>query len=135
MGVEHLPTGSSVRQRHQGVVWGPEMHQVLRNSKVTLNHHIDMASGYANNGRLYEATGVGSLLVTDWKENLHELFDPGREVVAYRNSEECVELIRYYLDHDKEREAIARAGQKRTLTEHTYYQRMQELADLVSKYL
>ena len=48
---------------------------------------------------------------------------------------ECVELIRYYLDHDKEREAIARAGQKRTLTEHTYYQRMQELADLVSKYL
>jgi spore maturation protein CgeB len=37
--------------------------------------------------------------------------------------------------HDEEREEIARAGQRRTLTEHTYYHRMQELVDIVQRYL
>ena len=102
------------------------MYQILHNSKVTLNHHGDVEP-YANNNRLYEATGVGTLLVTDWKENLHEMFEPGKEIVAYRDSDECIELIKYYLEHDDERRAIARAGQERTLKEHTCYHRMQEL--------
>jgi spore maturation protein CgeB len=85
--------------------------------------------------RLYEATGVGTLLITDWKENLHELFEPGKEVIAYRTPEECGELIQYYLEHEVEREAIARAGQERTLREHTYYQRMQELVDIITPLL
>ena len=85
--------------------------------------------------RLYETTGVGTLLITDYKDNLHTLFEPGKEVVAYSSAEECVERIQYYLKHDDEREAIARAGQQRTLREHTYYQRMQELVDIVRKYL
>jgi spore maturation protein CgeB len=85
--------------------------------------------------RLYEATGVGTLLLTDWKENLHEIFIPGKEVVAYRSPEECAELIHYYLTHEEERQAIAAAGQQRTLREHTSYQRMQELVDIVPRYL
>jgi spore maturation protein CgeB len=63
------------------------------------------------------------------------MFEPGREVVAYRTPEECVEVIQYYLDHDNEREAIASAGQQRTLREHTHYHRMLELIDIVQKYM
>jgi hypothetical protein len=130
-----LRDGSPVIRCHQGTVWGIEMYKILRQSLITLNHHIDVADAYAGNARLFEATGVGTLLVTDWKKNLHEMFEPGREVVAYRSAEECAEMVQYYLEHDEEREAIARAGQQRTLREHTYYQRMQEFADIVQKYL
>lgn len=63
------------------------------------------------------------------------LFEPGKEVVAYRSPQECVELIHYYLEHEERREAIAKVGQRRTLHEHFYYQRMQELVDIVRKYL
>ena len=84
---------------------------------------------------LFEATGVGTLLITDWKANLHEMFEPGKEVVSYRSAEECAEVIQYYLEHDEEREAISRAGQQRTLRDHTYYRRMQELVHVVQKYL
>lgn len=118
-----------------GTAWGIEMYQILQASKVTLNHHIGIAESYANNMRLYEATGVGTLLITDWKVNLHEVFEPGREVVAYRSPEECAEMIEYYLDHDGEREAIARSGQQRTLREHTYYHRAGELVGIVERYL
>jgi spore maturation protein CgeB len=134
-GVDHLPKDSFLRRRYQGEAWGIHMYHVLFNSEITVNYHIGMAKSYANNMRLFEATGVGTLLVTDWKENLHEMFEPGKEVVGYKSPEECLELIQYYLGHNQERETIAYAGRERTLKEHTYYQRMQELVAIVRKYL
>ena len=133
--VDHLPKDSLIRQRYQREAWGVDMYQILFNSKITLNHHIGMAESYANNARLFEATGVGTLLVTDWKENLHEMFEPGKEVVVYHSPEECADMIEYYLQHDEERETIAHAGQRRTLTDHTYSNRMQELVDIIRKYV
>jgi hypothetical protein len=130
-----LRKDSPVLRCHQGAVWGIEMYEIFHKSLITLNHHIDVADAYAGNGRLFEATGMGTLLVTDWKKNLHEMFEPGKEVVAYRSAEECAEIVQYYLEHNEERDAIARAGQQRTLRDHTYYQRMQEFANIVQKYL
>jgi hypothetical protein len=130
-----LPENSPVHRCHQGAVWGREMYEVFHRSLITLNHHIDVAGKYAGNMRLFEATGVGTLLVTDWKKNLHEMFEPGKEVVAYRSAEECAEMLQYYLEHDEERKAIAHAGQQRTLRDHTYDKRMQEFADIVKRYL
>jgi spore maturation protein CgeB len=111
------------------------MYELLKRSALTLNHHVDIADDYAGNARLFEATGVGTLLVTDWKKNLREMFEPGKEVVAYRTPEECVEMIRYYLEHENERQAIARAGQQRTLRDHTCRNRMEELVSIVERHI
>jgi spore maturation protein CgeB len=94
-----------------------------------------VAENYANNMRLYEATGVGSLLITDRKDNLGNLFEVGKEVVAYSTQEEASELIRHYLAHPDEAEAIAKAGQARTLRDHTYKRRMDELVPILQHYL
>jgi spore maturation protein CgeB len=118
-----------------GLAWGKEMYQTLSDAKIVFNRHIDVADDYANNMRLYEATGVGTLLITDHKRNMTSMFTPGLEVLTYRHAEECVELVEYYLEHTEEREAIALAGQERTLKEHTYLHRMQELLDIVRKYI
>jgi spore maturation protein CgeB len=134
-GVDSLPPDSPLRGRVQPPLWGYDMYRQLQRSKIALNIHIDMAEQFAANMRLYEATGVGTMLLTDWKTNLHELFELGVEVVAYRSTAECVELVEYYLAHDGEREAIAQAGQKRTLCEHSYYHRMQELTEILKRYL
>lgn len=134
-GINELDPKSPLQAIHHGNAWALEMYNILYNSKIVLNNHISAAENYANNMRLYEATGVGTLLITDYKDNLHTLFEPGKEVVAYTSAEECVELINYYLEHEEERKAIARAGQERTLAEHTYYERMKELVDIVHKYL
>jgi len=131
--VSNLPASSYIHRSYVGPAWGREMYQVLRNSLLTLNHHGNIPP-FANNMRLFEATGIGTLLITDWKENLHEMFELGKEVIAYCSPEECAELIHYYLEHEDEREEIARAGQQRTLGEHTYYKRMHELIDIVQKY-
>jgi len=81
--------------------------------------------------RLYEATGVGALLVTEARRNLADLFEPGREVVAYDDEDDLVDRLRHFAEHDDERRRIAAAGQARTLREHTYANRMAELAAML----
>lgn len=127
------PQSSPIRARFRGEAWGIEMFRVLYEARIALNRHIEVAERFANNMRLYEATGVGSLLLTDEKDNLDELFVPGREVVTYRDEDELVERVAYYLERDDERRAIARAGQERTLREHTYRRRMEELLSILGE--
>lgn len=134
-GTEVLDPGSRLRNLFQKPLWGYEMYRQLQQANVALNNHIDIADKYAANMRLYEATGVGTMLLTDWKENLGDLFEVGTEVVAYHTAEECAELAEYYLEHQAERETIAAAGQRRTLREHTYEHRTGELTTILQQYL
>ena len=125
------PPTSPIVTNYHGEAWGIDMYRVLREAKIALNRHGDVAENFANNMRLYEATGVGTMLLTDAKSNLPELFEPGREVVSYADEDELVAKISHYLEHDEERRAIARAGQDRTLREHSYRHRMEELVGLL----
>lgn len=133
--VDGWPPDAAIRRRYRGEAWGLEMYRVLARSRIALNRHIDVAEDFANNMRLYEATGVGTLLVTDAKRNLADLFEPGEEVVTYASEDELVEKIEHYLGNEEERARIARAGQERTLSDHTYARRMRELVEILDRYL
>ena len=85
-----LPASSPLHRCFQGEVWGADMYQTLRRSRITLNSHIDMAGREAGNMRLFEATGVGAFLLTDFKDNLHTLFEPDREVAVWRSIDDCL---------------------------------------------
>lgn len=125
----------TLKQAVNPPLYGLKMLQTLSRSKVGLNIHGEIADQYAGNVRLYEVTGVGSCLVTDWKKNLGDLFEIDREVVAYKSPEECVEKIKWLLEHPKEREEIAKAGQARTLKDHTFAQRAVQLDEIIRKEL
>ncbi|MFL5238550.1 MAG: glycosyltransferase [Rhizomicrobium sp.] len=128
-----FPAASSLHRCFQGEVWGADMYQALRRSRITLNSHIDMAGREAGNVRLFEATGVGTFLLTDFKDNLHTLLVPEREITAWHSIDDCLDKIEHYLADDVAREEIARAGQTRTLATHTYRQRTHEIMEFVAK--
>jgi spore maturation protein CgeB len=130
--VTEIAASSPLQRRVGPPLWGRDMYGLLRRSVITLNHHGDVPP-YANNMRLFEATGMGCLLVTDYKDNLHEMFEPEREVVTYRDPAECIDKVRFYLDERNvaARERIMAAGQARTLNEHTYQACMRRLVDLI----
>ena len=81
--------------------------------------------------QLYEATGVGTCLLTDAKPDLHEAFELDVEVVTYASPEECVEKARWLADNPAARRALATAGQKRTLRDHTFAHRAAVIDDIV----
>ncbi|WP_024343043.1 CgeB family protein [Bradyrhizobium japonicum] len=130
-GLHTLPSSSPLHRCYQGEAWGVEMYQVLRSSRITLNSHIDMAGAEAGNARLFEATGVGTFLLTDFKDNLHTLFDERREVAAWRSVGDCLGMIDRYLANTDERNAIAAAGQARTLSTHTFRQRVDDILGFI----
>jgi spore maturation protein CgeB len=119
--------------RSHPAVFGLENFRILARSRITFNNHIDAAEGHAGNMRLFESTGMGTCLLTDWKKDLSEIFEPDREVIAYRNADECVEKVNYLLTHEKERREIAAAGQRRTLQDHTFAQRALQLDELICR--
>lgn len=120
-----------IKHRCHPPLFGLTMFQQLRDSKVALNTHIDISTSNASNMRLFEATGVGTCLLTDWKENLRKLFEPDGEVLTYRSTEEAVEKVRYILDHDDERRAVAAAGQARTLRDHNFEIRAAQIDEII----
>lgn len=112
-----------------------EYFKILSRSKITLNNHIDCGGEFAGNIRLFEATGMQACLVTDWKINLPEMFEPDAEIVTYKTADECAEKVRYLLDHDEERQSIAGAGHRRTLRDHTYAKRAEQVDQIFSRLL
>jgi glycosyltransferase involved in cell wall biosynthesis len=129
----YVPLYAFLESRLAPPVYGLEMYRVLSTFKLCLNAHGP--SAYASNMRLYEATGVGTCLLTDWKDNLPQLFEPETEVVTYRSPAEAVEKARYLLDHDEQRQAIAAAGQRRTLRDHTIAQRAEKLHEYITEFM
>jgi spore maturation protein CgeB len=115
-------------------VFGINFYQKLLESRVTLNSHIDISPRSASNMRLFEATGIGTCLLTDWKENIAELFVPEEEVVTYRSFEECAEKARWLLENPGEQKKIAEAGQKRCLKDHTFAQRAKILDEIIKSF-
>lgn len=113
-------------------VFGRNMYQLLSDSKINLNIHGDIANRFAGNLRLFEATGLGACLLTDNKENLGELFEIGKEVVAFDNIPDCIEKIHWLLGNDKKRIEIARAGKERTLKGHTINNRCKAILEIIN---
>jgi len=126
---------SPLMRCYGGELWGLNMYRTLARSMITLNAHIDVAGDYANNQRLFEATGLGVCLLTDWKKNIVDFFDVDREIATYRSEDELVEKLRYLMDHRNERQEMATAGQKRTLRQHTFEKRIQQLLDILKRHI
>jgi spore maturation protein CgeB len=108
-------------------VFGTEMYKILQKSDLTFNSHASINKGESANMRLFEATGVGTCLISDYGPNISDMFEPDVEIVTYRSVEECIEKVEYLSSRPEERARIAAAGQKRTLTDHSIASRCETI--------
>lgn len=65
--------------------------------------------------RCFEIPAAGAFLFCPYTGDLAEMFEENKEIVFYRDKQDFVEKIRYYLVHEEEREKIAQAGRERVL--------------------
>ena len=85
--------------------------------------------------RHFEVPGTGSFQLTNYNYELSELFEENKEICFYRDTQELLNSIQYYLEHDNEREQIADAAYKRAINEHTLDHRVRALfSHMVSKW-
>lgn len=79
------------------------------------------------NLRFFEIMGMGKLNMCYRQKGIPEMFPENKEVVYWNTLDELVDKCRYYLSHQKERELIAKAGQKHILTEYTTYHQVKKM--------
>jgi spore maturation protein CgeB len=108
----------------------PDHPSLFCSSSWTLNitRGAMAAVGHCPSGRLFEATACGTPVVTDWSEGLDSFFEPSREVLVARGTDDILAALDM---PDEERRRIGIAGRERTLDCHTSAVRARELARLL----
>lgn len=133
-GLENLSPDSPLRACYKGSAWGAEMYRVYARSKCVVNRHGEIANGFTNNLRVFEATGMGALLFTEHSKNLEKLFGPAIPV-GYSSAKELCDELEWWLDNENLRPEQARAAQQWTRLNHTYAQRMETVSRVLSECL
>lgn len=88
---------------------------IYNQSKITLTitaPRFQHLSKYFSD-RLGMGMCAGSFSLTNYQPQLEELFHKGLHLDWYTNNDELVEKIKWYSEHDSEREKIARHGYER----------------------
>jgi hypothetical protein len=112
-------------------LFGIDFYKVIGSTKISLQKHGHTKQVEIGAMRLFQVTGMGSLMMTDYGLGLEDLFVPGDEVVVFDNHEDAIRKIKYYLSHETERQKIAKAGQAKTLQKHTARNRAEMINDLI----
>lgn len=106
-------------------------HQMVRlfsRSKINLNlSNSSTLVGQQIKGRNFEVPGAGGFLLSGQADNLNEYYVDGQEIVTYTSAEDLADKARFYLAHDPERQRIAETGYRRTLAEHTWHHRYNQI--------
>ncbi|WP_437314932.1 CgeB family protein [Sorangium sp. So ce385] len=82
-------------------------------------------AGYSPSVRLFEAAACGVPVISDDWPGLDELFEPGKEILVARSSEEALRLLREF--PERERVAIGQRARERVLARHTAAHRAEAL--------
>lgn len=129
---EELP--ASVAMHNKGPVYGLDMYRALRRARIGINGIIDFAGKEAGNMRMFEVTASGALLLTEEDPSIDKYFEPGKELVTFKDSADLIDKIYYFLEHSEEREAIARRGRERCYAEHSLSQKVKQMVQLIEQY-
>ncbi len=117
------------------IVNGPlsdlEMVQMYSRSKINLGFSSCGDTHETDNRILqvrlrdFEVPMSGGFYMVEYMEELEEFYEIGKEVVCYNDREDLADKIKYYLSHDREREAVRQAGYRRCLRDHTWQKRFE----------
>lgn len=120
---DRLPhTGSVMRAKNYS--------NLCAKSKIILGINVyNNIYQYFSNRNLFTLASHGFLL-THYVPGIEELFENHKHLVWYKNKEECVELIEYYLDRPNERMQIANNGYELAHLEYSMEGQLQKMFDI-----
>lgn len=108
---------------------GRDYNLILNESKIAL---VFLSSWNKDTytRRCFEIPATRTFMLSQYTEDLASMFEPDKEAVYFKTPDELVKKIKYYLEHEEEREAIAKAGYERLLRDgHEVGDRVQQIMD------
>ena len=124
---EKVPEGV---RRFSEIDGGSDAFKVFYSSKINLNITLrSILSGIP--ARVFDAMSVGGFMLSNWQEEIPELFVEDKEIVTYKTPEELVDKADYYLKHESQRQRIAMNGYQKVKRCYTYDKQLQKLLDKI----
>jgi spore maturation protein CgeB len=123
---------TSVRRAHTGrYISREEKARVFRSAAGVLNtlHPAEIAGV---NARLFEATGCGAAVITEFRPAVPELFDVGDEVLVFHDFDELVDQSTRLLNEPGLTRAVGDAAAQRAHRDHTYHLRLSSILEKLS---
>lgn len=107
-----------------GEIYGHEKSAAFYGARIALNT-MHPSEFLGVNCRVFEALGSGAFLLSENRDVLRDVAEPNKEAVAFDSVEEAVRKVMHYLKRPEERFAIAEAGYRRAMRDHTYERRIE----------
>ncbi len=86
-----------------------EMPLVFNRNRINLNISLrSIRSGIPL--RVIDIMSCGGFVLSNYQQEIADYFKEGEEIAMFRSEDEAIEKIRYYLEHENERAAVAWAG-------------------------
>jgi spore maturation protein CgeB len=112
--------------------------ELVQTSRINLNYRSSADHGPERSWglpeRCYGVPARGGFLLSDERRHAGDDFVPGKEWASFDALDDCVEKIRYYLDHFEESRAIAEAAHQRVMRDHTYGTRAARLMQAIKQW-
>jgi len=117
----------------RGEVRHDALNRLCGTLKIVVGDSVASPQYWSN--RLYEIIGRGGFLIFPKIEGLDKELIPYKHYIPYKmgNFTQLREIINYYLTHDKEREAIRKAGFEYCKKHHTYQIRVKEMLRILEE--
>ena len=99
-----------LKKVYKGVLSSEDYLKSIGQTKINICFSKNMFGVPNMKGRFLEIAVCGGFALVEYSPQLKELFKEGKEIVFFRNKEELIQQIEYYLKHDKKRKEIAKAA-------------------------
>ncbi|MGY3718626.1 CgeB family protein [Sutcliffiella cohnii] len=110
--------------RSEGPVHDDEWFKAMYSTKIIVNFP-KTGAGYTNvKVGVFEAAATGRLIMTEYFDEMEDFFEYDKEIVGYRDKEDLIKKIYYFLENPAKARIIAQAGRRRCLQEHTWKKRL-----------
>jgi len=107
-----------------------DLYLFYNQSKINFNM-TSLQMTNAINQRVFDVSACQSFIISDYRQQIDELFGGKENIVYFSDITEIPELVAFYLENEAERKAYAMKAYQHVVKYHTYKHRIQKMIDIV----
>ncbi len=113
-----------IASAYSGNASADDLVRITNQSKINLSFTQGGYGKMQMKGRVFEISACRGFSLVENFETYADYFKKGKELVMFKDKDELLSLIYYYLKHEKERENIASAAHLRTLRDYNKHREL-----------
>lgn len=120
-------TSPKLIEKHQKMIIINEFHSyACQSSKICIGGlDSDYMVDQSQSARVYRTLACGGFYLCRHTNGIEKAFTPGVHLATFKDKDDMVKKIIYYLNHPEEREKIAKAGMEK-VKEYTFIKRLEK---------